>query len=94
MSKFISFLFSTDGSLYRKLFRSSVWVGLSKISLNSLSLIRSIILARLLTPEIFGIMSICLIAMRGLELFSQTGFSTALIHKQDNFDEAKDTARR
>ena len=92
MTRFISFLFSTDGSIYRKIFRSTVWVGLSKICLNSLSLIRSIILARLLAPEVFGLMSICLIAVRGLELFSQTGVTAALIHKQDNFDEAKDTA--
>lgn len=87
-----TFLMRTDGSLGRKILRSGIWVGASKVGLNLLSFIRSIFLARILTPEIFGLMSICMIAIRGLELFTQTGFSAALIHRQKSFEEAKDTA--
>ena len=87
-----SFLNSTDGSLKKKTIRSGIWVGASKMALNMLSFIRTIILARLLTPEIFGLMSICMISIRGLEIFSETGFTAALIHRQKDFEEAKNTA--
>ena len=50
------FLFQHDGGLKKKTLRSAIWVAISSIGLNSLSIVRSIILARLLTPEIFGLM--------------------------------------
>jgi O-antigen/teichoic acid export membrane protein len=67
-------------------------VGISGILTNILLLIRGIILARLLTPEIFGLMSICLVVIRGFEIFTETGFYTALIQRQKDYEEAKDTA--
>lgn len=88
----VQFLNRTDGSLSSKVFRSGFWVVFSALSTNVLSLARNIILARLLAPEIFGLMGICLMVIRGVELFTETGFSAALIHREDKVEEAKNTA--
>lgn len=92
IKKAIYFLNSNDGTLRKKTIRSGFWVGLSNIGISVMSFIRFIILARLLTPEIFGLMGIYLMVIRGMELFTETGFSAALIHRQKSFEEAKDTA--
>jgi len=92
INKIKEFLFLNEGSLKKKIIRSVFWVGLSMIIVSFITVFRSIILARLLTPEMFGLMGICLIVIRGVELFTQTGFSAALIHFQEKFSEAKDTA--
>lgn len=86
------FLHATDGSLKRKTVRSGFWVGASSVGVSLLSFIRVVILARLLAPEIFGLMVICLAVLRGVQIFTETGFSAALIHRRDSVDELKDTA--
>ncbi|MFY4731258.1 oligosaccharide flippase family protein, partial [Nitrospira sp. BLG_2] len=86
------FLGRSDGTLQHKAIRSGVWVGLSSAGVAVLSFARSIILARLLTPEIFGLMAVCSMAVRMIEIFTETGFGSALIHRQQRFEEARDTA--
>lgn len=88
----IRFLNKTDGTLRQQTIRSGFWVGTSSIGNNLLSFVRSVVLARILAPEIFGLMAICLVVVRGLELFTETGYSAALIQRQKGFDDAKDTA--
>lgn len=92
LKRFVRFLDRTDGSLQHKAIRSSVWVGLSSVGVAVLSFARGIILARLLTPEIFGLMAICLMSIRMIEIFTETGFGAALIHRQQRFEDARDTA--
>ncbi len=86
------FLGRTDGGLVQRVLRSGVWVGVQNGGQSVLQTLRSIILARLLTPEIFGLMGLCQVAIRGLDLFTETGIAPALIHRQDRIEEAKDTA--
>ena len=86
------FLGRTDGGLVQRVLRSGVWVGVQNAGQSILQTLRSIILARLLAPEIFGLMSLCQVAIRGLDLFTETGIAPALIHRQDRVEEAKDTA--
>lgn len=83
---------ATDGRLSTRVVRSGIWVGLSNAGQSLLQIVRSIILARLLSPEVFGLMGICLIVIRGLDLFTETGIGPALIHRQERVDEAKNTA--
>jgi len=71
--------------------RSGFWVGLAQLSGNTLQLVRSIVLARLLVPEVFGLMAACLTVTRGIELFSETGVRPALIHRRERFEDARDT---
>lgn len=86
------FLQSEDGSVQKRTIRSISWVGGTSAFVYLLSFIKGVILARLLTPEIFGLMSICMIVIRGVEIFTETGFGAALIHRQNNFEEEKNTA--
>ena len=72
--------------------RSGFWVSFSSVSVNAITTIRQIALARLLTPEIFGLMSICSIIIRGMQVITELGFGAALIHRQSSFEESKDTA--
>lgn len=85
-------LFATDGSLSQKTARSGVWVfgsfGFSKV----LFFIQTIILVRLLTPEDFGLMGICYVAIAGMAVFTNTGFNQALIQRKDNNDNVLNTA--
>lgn len=92
LKKLGGFLDRSDGSLQHKAIRSGVWVTLSSVLGAGLSFIRSIVLARLLTPEIFGLMAICSMVIRGIEIFTETGFGAALIHRQQRFEDARDTA--
>jgi len=82
----------SGGSLQHKAVRSGIWVGVSTVGVTFLTSVRGIVLARLLTPEIFGQMAIGLMAVRLLEIFTETGFGAALIHRQQRFEEARDTA--
>ncbi|MGA6826483.1 lipopolysaccharide biosynthesis protein [Nitrospira sp. NS4] len=92
LKRVVQFLDRADGSLQRKAVRSGIWVGLSSAGVAVLSFARSIILARLLTPEIFGLMAVCSMAVRMIEIFTETGFGAALIHRQQRFEDARDTA--
>jgi O-antigen/teichoic acid export membrane protein len=85
-------LFATDGTLSQKTARSGVWVmgsfGFSKI----LGFIQTIILARLLLPEDFGLMGVCYIAIAAMAVFTETGFNQALIQRKDYNDDVLNTA--
>lgn len=87
-----AFMGGTAGSLAQRTMRSGVWVGLSSAGQNLLQTLRSIALARLLSPEIFGLMGICMVVIRGLELFTETGTGPALIQRRDRVEEATSTA--
>lgn len=86
------FINRSDGSLQHRALRSGIWVGVSSVGIFFLSFVRGIVLARLLTPEMFGLMALALTATRLVEIFTETGFGAALIHRQDRFEEARDTA--
>lgn len=90
--RFFQFIHATDGGLKRKTIRSGMWVSASATGLGLLSLLRSIILARLLTPEIFGLMAICLVVIHWIQAMTETGFGAALIQRPADINEAKDTA--
>lgn len=91
-AKLLGFLRARDDGIKRRALRAGLWVGMSSTLWNLMSLLRSIVLARLLTPEIFGIWAICMTLNRGLTVFSETGFASALIQRQERAEEARDTA--
>jgi len=69
-----------------------VWVFSLRILNRGLGFIRTIILARLLAPEDFGLLGIAMLAISTLETFSQTGFQAALIQKNEDIESYLDTA--
>ena len=54
-----TFLGRSDGRLTYCILRSGVWVGMQNAGLNVLQTLCSVILAHLLTSEIFGLMGLC-----------------------------------
>lgn len=78
--------------LSKKAVRSGIWVFALRITNRGLGFIRTIILARLLAPEDFGLLGIAMLAASTLDAFSQTGFQTALIQKKKNVERYLDVA--
>jgi len=87
LKRFGRYLQSDEGTLNKKFVRATIHSGLSNASIHIISLVRSIILARLLFPEDFGILASATIFVKLVDTLTQTGFSTAIIQRQDNFDE-------
>jgi len=86
------FALGDGGSLKDRVLRSGLWVGVSEASVALLGVIRSIALARLLTPDMFGLMGLAMIVVRAVETFTRPGVAQALIARQRNFEEASGTA--
>jgi lipopolysaccharide exporter len=72
--------------------QGAMWILGLNMATRSLTLLRTIVLARLLTKDDFGTMGIALLAMSALDTFTETGFSTALIQKKDDIRRDLDTA--
>ncbi|MGB2601941.1 MAG: oligosaccharide flippase family protein, partial [Candidatus Omnitrophota bacterium] len=81
-----------DASLGQRAVVSGAWVFSFKTVQRLLGLIRTVILARLLAPEDFGLMGIALLAINTLETFSKTGFEQALIQKREDIRDYLDSA--
>ena len=75
-----------EKSLSQRVVRGGIWVFTLRITQQVFSLIRIVILARILSPQDFGLMGIALLTMATLETFSQTGFQQALIQKKENVE--------
>jgi lipopolysaccharide exporter len=82
----------TTEPLSRKVVKGGLWIFALRILNRGLGFIRTIILARLLAPEDFGLLGIAMLAISTLETFSQTGFQPALIQKKGNIKSYLDTA--
>lgn len=82
----------TTESLSTRVVKSGLWVFTLRMLNRVLGFIRTIILARLLAPEDFGLLGIALLSISMLETFSKTGFDSALIQKKENVEFYLDTA--
>jgi len=69
-----------------------IWVFTLRIISRGLGFLRTIILARMLSPDDFGLLGIAMLYIAALESFSKTGFDTALIQKKDDIRSYLDTA--
>ena len=84
IKKIVNNLKTPCETLSQKVVIGGFWVFFLRIVNSGFSLIRLIILARILSPNDFGLMGIALLTMSTLETFSQTGFQQALIQKKEN----------
>jgi len=78
--------------LAKKVVQSGLWVFALRVASRALGFIRTIILARILVPEDFGLLGIAILAISALDTFSQTGFHAALIQRKENLESYLDTA--
>lgn len=73
-------------------FRGIIWNTIEKILVKGSSFIITVILARLLTPEDYGIIGMLAIFIALSNVFIESGFSKALIQKKDVNDDDFNTA--
>lgn len=70
-------------SVKNKIINGVFWQGLERIGSYGIGFVVSIILARLLSPEEFGVIAIMMVFITLSNVFIDSGFSTALIQKKD-----------
>ncbi|MDB2282657.1 lipopolysaccharide biosynthesis protein [Halorubrum ezzemoulense] len=73
---------TAGGTTEQQAVQSGVWVAGINVGDRVLQLLNVIILARLLSPEAFGLLGIALVVMMALNQFSRLGFDEALIHNE------------
>lgn len=83
---------TSSESLSSRVVRGGAWIFSLRITNRGLGFVRTIILARLLVPEDFGLLGIAMLAISTLDAFSQTGFQSALIQRKGNIRAYLDVA--
>lgn len=71
----------------KSLYNGVIWKFLERSGVQGVQFILQIILARILTPEHYGMLSIMIIFVNLANVFIQTGFNTALIQNKDVTEE-------
>lgn len=84
-------LLKPGNSLSERTIKGGLWVFSLRIVNRLFQLARTIVLARLLSPNDFGLFGIALLALSALDTFSQTGFRQALIQKKEDIKPYLDT---
>lgn len=79
---------STSTSFSTEAVRGTLWSYLSFFSGKLLNFISTLILARLLVPEQFGLVGYCTIAIQYLDIINTAGLGSALIARKDKFEQA------
>jgi len=78
-------------SLRKKTVKAVFWVAVSRFSRSILSFITTLILARLLVPDDFGLVAIVFLVINALQIFRDLGLDQALIYRRDDIQKAADT---
>ena len=78
-------------SLKNKTIKGTAWSAADALLGQGVSFVIGVILARLLSPEEYGLIGLCLIVNTVLAGFVDSGFSTALIRKVDANDDDYNT---
>ncbi|SDT59616.1 MOP flippase family protein [Bradyrhizobium canariense] len=74
-------------SLRRAATKGVKWTGASGVAVSALQSLRLVIVARLLSPEDFGLMAMIMVPMGFAGTFADTGFSDAIIYRQETTKE-------
>ena len=73
-------------SLNQKVKRGTFWAFISHGSNSVLSLVTTVVLARLLSPKDFGVVAIAMVVWEFVRLFGNVGVAAKLIHQQGDVD--------
>ena len=82
----------TSSSLTQKTVKGVFWSYLSFLGGKGLNFLTTIILARLLLPEQFGLIGYCLIVIQYVDILNSAGIDTALIARREKVQEAANAA--
>lgn len=77
---------SEQNNTKKKAVKGVAWSAVERFSVQGVQFIVSIVLARLLTPNDFGLVAIILVFSTIFQTINEAGFNTALIHKQNRDD--------
>lgn len=83
---------ATDKSVNYHLFRGAAWSVMSRWSLKAIGLVNTMVLARLLTPQDFGVVAMASLVVGLLYSFSELGVQTYLIREKNVDNELCNTA--
>ncbi|MDJ0791796.1 MAG: lipopolysaccharide biosynthesis protein [Acidimicrobiia bacterium] len=87
MRKLMRSLISADGdSLFSRALSAGFWAATLRVVIRVLVLVRTVILANLLSPNDFGLMAVATLALLFLERFTQGGFDSALVQKDEDIE--------
>jgi len=78
--------------LRERVLRSGAWQALGAVGARSAILARTVVVARLLTPQTFGLMGIAQFILEGFDACTQLGYSSALVYRRERLARAYDTA--
>lgn len=84
---------TSEGRARHNFINSLAWNSVAKVSTRAMQFFVTIVLARLLTPEEFGIMGMASMLTIFVVMFAEFGFAHALIQKQEMSDEDVETAQ-
>ena len=76
---------------HRKIFSGFGWVALITYANKAFSFITTLILAKLLTPEDFGLVALAHMIIEVVYILKDMGLSQALIYRPDNIEETSNT---
>ena len=68
------------------------WLLAGSFSQKAISLITTVVLARILSPEDFGLFALAFVAINALGLFKSIGFDSAIVQRKSNVEKAANTA--
>ena len=81
-----------EKTLKQRVAKGTLWVFISQITTQLIALVKNIIIARVLSPDDFGLFGIALIILSLFDVFTQTGFNAALIQQKEDIKDYLDTA--
>lgn len=82
----------TEESLKNKTVKGSIWSGIDNVAQMGVQFVVSIVLARILTPDDYGLLGIMMIFTSVCTALINSGFTTALIRKPDASEDDYNTS--
>ncbi len=93
MKNFISALLKPDDdNLFGRAMSAGVWATALRIVLGVSVFLRTVVLARLLVPDDFGLMAIATISILFVERFTESGVEAALVQRKDDINKYLNSA--
>ena len=83
---------SKDLTLRQKALKGVVWVGIVTIGAKLLGVLTTLFLARILSPDDYGLIGIATIVMAALTIFTDLGLGSAIIHSKRDRQTVASTA--
>lgn len=92
MQKLFKALLKPGDQLFGRAMSAGLWAGLLQVALRGAVLTRTVILARLLAPDDFGLMALAMLGVLLVDGLTQSGFDSALVQRKGDIEPYLDTA--